>query len=252
MLKEERQQIILEKITKSSKVLSSELSIDLGVSEDTIRRDLRDLSDQGLIRKVHGGAILNESSYIPMKYDDRKEFASKEKQIIADKAVSLLKDEMVVFIDGGTTNLEITKRIPDGLKLTVITNCFPVASELVNKKEIQTYFLGGDVMPGAPITVGADTLSLLDEVNADLFFIGTRSISIAKGLTDIDRSEVLVKRKMAEKSTKVVSVALSEKLESVQSFRIISIEDLDILITEHNPENIVLKNYNELKNLTVI
>lgn len=187
-----------------------------------------------------------------MKYDDRKGFASKEKQIIADKAVSLLKDEMVIFIDGGTTNLEITKKIPAGMKLTVITNCFPVASELVNKKNIQTYFLGGDVLSGVPITVGADTLSFLDEVNADLFFIGTRSISIEKGLTDIDRSEVLVKRKMAEKSTKVVSVALTEKLESVQSFKIIPIEDLDVLITEHKPDNIVFENYNKLKNLTIV
>jgi|LGVF01.2.fsa_nt_gb DeoR/GlpR family transcriptional regulator of sugar metabolism len=252
MLKEERQKLILDKISQSSKVLSSELSKTLSVSEDTIRRDLRDLSDQGLIRKVHGGAILHESSYIPMKYDDRKGFASKEKQIIADKAVSLLKDEMVIFIDGGTTNLEITKKIPAGMKLTVITNCFPVASELVNKKNIQTYFLGGDVLSGVPITVGADTLSFLDEVNADLFFIGTRSISIEKGLTDIDRSEVLVKRKMAEKSTKVVSVALTEKLESVQSFKIIPIEDLDVLITEHKPDNIVFENYNKLKNLTIV
>lgn len=251
MLKEVRQKLILDKITKSSKVLSSELSKDLDVSEDTIRRDLRDLSDKGLIQKVHGGAILNDS-YIPMKYDDRGSFASTEKRIIAQKAVSLLKEGMVILIDGGTTNLEIIKQIPAGLRFTVITNCFPIASELVNNKDIQTYFLGGDVLSSVPITVGADTVSLLDEIRADIFFIGTRSISVDNGLTDIDRAEVLVKRKMAEKSSIVVSVALSEKLDSVQSFKIIPSEDLNILVTELNPTDSLFNGFRSLKNLIIM
>jgi len=252
MLKEERQGLILNQIKNSSRVLSSELSQNLNVSEDTIRRDLKELSSKGLIRKVHGGAVLLESSYIPMKYADRGTFASREKEIIAKKAVALLKDDMLVFIDGGTTNLEIAKSLPSDIKLTVITNCFPVAAELVNKENISTIFLGGEVPHGVPITVGADTLNYLSEINADVFFIGTRSISLERGLSDIDRSEVLVKRKMAERSSKVVSVATSDKLESVQSFSIISINDLDVLITELNPNNPILSNYKEKSSLIIL
>lgn len=253
MLKEERQDAIFEKIKRSSKVLSSELSVELNVSEDTIRRDLKELSNKGLIRKVHGGAVLfNSASYIPVKYDDRKTFAAREKEEIAHKAVDLLRDDMLIFIDGGTTNLEIARQLPTDIKLTVMTNCLPIASELITKKNIQTYFLGGEFLSGAPITVGTDTIDLLNEVNADIFFIGTRSLSVARGLTDIDRSEVLVKRKMAERSEKVVSVALSEKLESVQNFSIISIEQLNVLITELAPGHSALSKYRNIQSLQII
>jgi len=230
------------------------LSQSLGVSEDTIRRDLKDLSSQGLIRKVHGGAILNEmsTSYIPMKYDDRQISASAEKEIIAKKAVALIKDGMSIFIDGGTTNLEIVRHIPDNLNITIITNCLPIASELVDKHNIHSFFLGGEILKGVPVTVGTDTLNLLDEVNADIFFIGTRSINIKNGLTDIDRVEVLIKRKMAERSAKVVSVANSDKLNSVQSFNIIPISNLDILITELDPSDEILADYKQQSGLTIL
>lgn len=252
MLKEERQSIILEKIKYSSKALSSELSVELSVSEDTIRRDLKELSDRGLIRRVHGGAIRQDAgSYIPMNYDDRKTFAAEEKSLMAQKAISLLKDDMLVLMDGGTTNMEIARQIPLDIDITVMTNCLPVATELMSKPNVSTYLLGGELLSGVPVTVGPDTISLLDEVNADIFFIGTRSISIDRGLTDIDRTEVLVKRKMAERSRCVVSVALSSKLDSIQSFSIIPIDKLDVLITELDPEHQVLSAYQKVRSLTI-
>jgi Transcriptional regulators of sugar metabolism len=253
MLKEERQSIILGKIKSSSKVLSSELSIELNVSEDTIRRDLKELSNRGLIRKVHGGAIrFDATSYIPMNYEDRQAFAAAEKATIANKAVSLLKDDMLILIDGGTTNLEIARQIPLDIKISVMTNCLPVALELQKKRNVSTILLGGELLYDVPVTVGADTISMLNEVNADFFFIGTRSISVDCGLTDIDRAEVLVKRKMAERSMNVVSVALSEKLDSVQNFNIIPINHLGILITELDPSNSALDSYRRLNGLTII
>ncbi|MFV0553849.1 MAG: DeoR/GlpR family DNA-binding transcription regulator [Mangrovibacterium sp.] len=252
-MKEKRQSIILEKIKSSSKVYSSELSQEMNVSEDTIRRDLKELSKKGLIRKVHGGAILHDTStYIPLSYEARQNFAAGEKKIIAAKAVSLLKDDMLIFIDGGTTNLEITRQIPANLRLTVITNCFPIAGELLNKKNIHTFFLGGELLSNVPITVGTDTINLLNDINADIFFIGTRSLSVEKGLTDIDRAEVLVKRKMAEHSHKTVSVALSEKLGSIQNFNIIPISKLDMLITELDPNHPELDLYRNIDNLEIL
>ncbi len=252
-MKELRQKIIFDKIKKTSKVLSSELSQEMNVSEDTIRRDLKDLSNKGLIRKVHGGAVLFDSStYIPMNYEDRQTFAAEEKRTIALKAVSLLKDDMLIFIDGGTTNLEIVKQLPKNLNITVTTNCLPIANELLSKKNVQTFFLGGELLTNVPITVGTDTINLLNEMNADIFFIGTRSLSIEKGLTDIDRAEVLVKRKMAAHSARTVSVAISEKLDSVQNFSIIPIKNLDMLITELNPSHPKLETYRNLPNLEIL
>lgn len=253
MLKEERQSLILEIIKRSSKALSSELSYELEVSEDTIRRDLKELSNKGLIRKVHGGAILTgASTYIPMKYDDRKTFAASEKTTIAQKAVSLLKDDMLVLIDGGTTNLEIARLIPADLKLNVMTNCLPVATELVGKRNVHTYFIGGDLLTGIPVTVGIDAIQQLNDIFADLFFVGTRSLSIDKGLTDIDRAEVLIKRKMAERSNKTISVALSHKLDTAQNFSILPIQKLGGLITELSPNDPILMPYQKISGLKVL
>jgi DeoR/GlpR family transcriptional regulator of sugar metabolism len=252
ILKVERQQVILELIGKSSKVLSNDLSNELGVSEDTIRRDLKELSDKGLIRKVHGGAVLNDDSYIPMNYTQRINYASKEKKIIAEKAISLLEDEMTILIDGGTTNLEIAKRLPEHLNLKVYTNCLPIASELVNRKKTSTFIIGGEIMTDVPVTVGGDVMNFLNEIKADIYFMGTRSIDVKAGLSDIERSEVLVKRKMAESSDKVVSVATSDKIASEQNFKIIDVKGLDYFISELDPKDKTLNDFRKISTLKII
>lgn len=237
MLKEERQRFILDEIRKTSKVRSSDLSVMLSVSEDTIRRDLRELSDQGKIRKVHGGALSNDSNYIPLSYGDREGFAQQQKETIASKVLGLLKDDMVVIVDGGTTNLEIVRSLPSDIKLTIVTNCLPVAMAASEHRFADLFFLGGKVLSGAPVTVGNDVLNTLDEINADIFLVGTRSISVNRGITDIDRDEVLVKRKMMEVSENVVSPCISEKLGANQPFLVNPIGSVDTLVTELDPRD---------------
>lgn len=250
MLKEERQQYILNEIRKNNKVLSSELSISLNVSEDTIRRDLRELSDSGKIRRVHGGAVRNAnstdasedvSSYIPFSYEDREVYSKAKKEIIAEKAISLIKDDLVILIDGGTTNLEITKRLPKDLKATIITNCLPIASSLAPYRFLDVYFLGGKILPNALVTVGYSVINELSDIKADLCFMGTRSFDINRGITDIDREEVEVKGAMARSARRVVSVATSDKLMTAQPFLGVSINNITTLITELKPTADVLK-----------
>lgn len=238
MLKEERHNYILEVIRKYNRVLSSELSQTLNVSEDTIRRDLRELSDAGKIRRVHGGAISsnnlqtsNSNAYIPLSYKDREEYAHEDKASIALKAVKLIKDDDVIIIDGGTTNLEIVKHLPENLRATFITNSLPVASVLSDYQHIETFFLGGRVLPGVQVSVGIDVIRMLSEIRADICFMGTRSIHPVQGISDIDREEVYVKKAMAESSKSVVSAAISEKLHTIQPFVAIPISRVDTLIT---------------------
>lgn len=249
MLKEERQQYILDEIRKNNKVLSSELSISLNVSEDTIRRDLRELSDSGKIRRVHGGAVKNAnvdvssevSSYIPFSYEDREVYSKAKKEIIADKAISLIKDDLVILIDGGTTNLEIIKKLPADLKATIITNCLPIATNLAPYRFLDVYFLGGKLLPNALVTVGYSVINELADIKADLCFMGTRSIDVQRGITDIDREEVEVKGAMARASRKVISVAASDKLMSAQPFLGVKLHDVNTIITELNSTAEVLK-----------
>ncbi|MCG8476036.1 MAG: DeoR/GlpR family DNA-binding transcription regulator [Cytophagales bacterium] len=243
MLKKERQVIILKEISENQRVISSELSKQLGVSEDTIRRDLKELSDLGKINKVHGGAVLKGTSYLPFSLEDREEYAKKEKTAIAHKAIELIEEEQVVFMDGGTTNLIIARLLPHDLKATFVTNCLPVAYELSNFKNIRTIFLGGRIIGSAKVTVGLETSQLIKDIHADLFFLGTRSIHSVQGVSDINLEETNIKKLMVQKAERVVSVAISEKLGSIQPFRICKLDNVHTLITELDPEDATLEAY---------
>ncbi|NLR94169.1 MULTISPECIES: DeoR/GlpR family DNA-binding transcription regulator [Flammeovirga] len=257
MLKEERHQYILAEIRKNNKVLSSELSQRLNVSEDTVRRDLRELSDLGSIRRVHGGAVKHQneinleehsevSSYIPFSYEDREVYSKAKKEIIAEKAISMLNDDFVILIDGGTTNLELVKKLPKDFKGTIITNCLPIASSLVGHRFVDVYFLGGKILPNALVTVGYSVMNELKEIKADVCFLGTRSLDTSRGITDIDREEVEVKNAMSKAANKVVSVATSDKLNTAQPFLCVSVDKVNVLITELDTNEPILKPFKDL------
>src|SRR5687768_4561208 len=114
MLKEQRQDYILQKLMAEKKVSSTELSVDLAVSEDTIRRDLNELADKGLLKKVYGGAV---SKSLPLlNFTERSGKGREEKVMMAEKAIRLFKDGQFLLFDGGTTNLQIARQIPESLK----------------------------------------------------------------------------------------------------------------------------------------
>ncbi|MGI9542245.1 MAG: DeoR/GlpR family DNA-binding transcription regulator [Cyclobacteriaceae bacterium] len=236
MLKRERHNYILEEIRFSNKVISSELCQQLRVSEDTIRRDLKELSDNGKILKVHGGAMAT-SSYIPFSHRDREIHAHEEKVVIVKKALSLVQEDQVILMDGGTTNLEFVRLLPQELKATIFTNSLPVATQLADHPQVEIILLGGKIIKNAQVSVGFDVINVVKEVQADLCFVGTRSIHANKGLTDINREEVMVKRALMNASSKVVSLCISEKLDTIQSYHIHATSKVDLLITELDPSN---------------
>lgn len=119
MLKEERHKVIMKEINLHNKVLSVDLGILLNVSEDTIRRDLKELSDQDRIIKVHGGAI--SKSLVRPFVSNNNIYAHEEKKIIASKAVTLLQNNMTLFFEGGTTILELANQLPKNMNLTIFT-----------------------------------------------------------------------------------------------------------------------------------
>ena len=131
MLKEERQQYILNQINQNYRVYITTLSTELGVSDDTLRRDLIELDERGLLTKVHGGAVAK--SGIPIEFTDRMNTGIEEKQQIASKVIPLFRSGDVLLIDGGTSNLEVARRLPTDMELTVYTNSFPIRSIRPNR-----------------------------------------------------------------------------------------------------------------------
>ena len=242
MLKEERHKIILKEINLHNKVLSTDLKDQLVVSEDTIRRDLNELDELGLILKVHGGAMSRTFHY-PFNKQDQV-YALDAKQVIADKAISLFKDDMMILVEGGTTIMEIAKRIPNDLRATFLTVSPVIALTLAEHENIEVITIGGKLAKNANIHTGASVINELSNVKTDLCIIGTNGISIQGGLTDSDWEIVHVMKAMIRAAKKTAVVTIAEKFETIQKIKIADIEAIDYIITELSPESPVFLSYN--------
>lgn len=248
MLKKERQAFIIQQLNIHNKVLSADLSVQLKVSEDTVRRDLQELAEEGNLIKVHGGALSN-AFHFTLRNDQI--YSLPEKKQIAHKAASLITDGMFVLLSGGTTIRELVKDLPPNLNATFITMSVPIALELMNHPGSEVIFLGNKLLKSAQIAVGAEVIEKLGEIQADICFLGTNSIDVKMGITDLEWEVIEVKKAMIRASKKVVSLAISEKLDSIQRLKVCPLKDVDILITELNPDNEALAPYHE-KGLTVL
>ncbi len=247
MLKEERQAYIIRQINLHNKVLSSDLSLQLNVSEDTIRRDLNELAESGKILKVHGGA-LSKSFHYP--FQEHATYAKDAKTEIAKKVLNLIKDNMFLLASGGTTMIEFARLLPDSLNCTFFTISPLVALELAEKPNINVILLGGQLSKSANINVGSLTISQLADIKVDLCIQGANSISVENGLTDSDWEVVQVKKAMLKSAQKTAIVSIAEKLDSTQKLKVCELNAIDYLITELKPTDRLLSNYTN--HLTVI
>jgi DeoR/GlpR family transcriptional regulator of sugar metabolism len=248
MLKKERHAYIMHEIDIHNKVLSSDLSIQLIVSEDTIRRDLQELDEKGMLTKVHGGA-LSKSFHFTLQ--ENTVFSQSEKKIIAKKARDLIMDGMLVLLSGGTTIIELVKSLPPALNATFITVSIPTALELLDHPNVEVIFIGNKLLKNAQIAVGAEVIKRLGEIKCDLCFLGTNSIDAEHGITDLELEVIEVKRAMIRSAKKTVSLAISKKLNTVQRMVVCNIEEVDMLITELDPGDELLKPYHS-KGVTII
>lgn len=242
MLKKERQAFIFQQINIHNKVLSSDLSNQLNVSEDTIRRDLQELSDQGKIIKVHGGALSKSFQFTVVTENI---YSLPEKRIIANKAALLIKDGMFILLSGGSTIRELVKALPDNLNATFITMSIPTAMELLNHPNVEIIFIGNKLSKTSQIATGADVIEKLSQIKADICFLGTNSVDAIEGITDLEWDVIETKKAMIKSAQKVISLSISEKLNSVQRLNICKPEEIDILITELDPSSDLLKPYSK-------
>jgi len=231
MLKEERQQKILEILNVEHKVIASDLSKRLEVSEDTIRRDLKELDNKGLLKRVHSGALRIGPPVVD--FSIRKNISNEKKIKLAKKALDFIKNNMVLLIDGGTTNLHLVNQLPLSLNATVITNSPPIAMALGNHKDIEVIMIGGTLFKESMVNLGIDTVETLNSMRADLYIMGIYNIDPQIGISVPSLSEALVKRKMASISTETLAMVTSDKLNTVSNHIICPSSQLTYLITEN-------------------
>lgn len=247
MLKEERQNFIIKQINLHNKVLSSDLSVQLNVSEDTIRRDLNELAESGKVLKVYGGALSKSFQY-PLQ--ETETYAKDAKKEIARKALNLLQNGMVVLAGGGTTMIELARMIPSALKGTLFTVSPLIALEAAERSGMDVVLLGGQLSKNSHINTGSLVINQLSEIKVDLCLLGTNGLSLEEGITESDWEVVQVKKAMIKSAQKIAILSIAEKLGSVQKMKICGLNAIDYLITDLKPNDEALKPYAEM--LTVI
>ncbi|RBN49307.1 DeoR/GlpR family DNA-binding transcription regulator [Flavobacterium psychrolimnae] len=244
MLKAERHKYIMTKLIEDQKVITADLALDLDLSEDTIRRDLNDLDDKNLLKKVYGGAIQTVEK--PSDVFDIVITAEEEKRKIVSKALSLLHDGQVIIMSGGSTNLVFAKLIPSELKATIYTYSLPIAMQLSQHPNIDLIFIGGKMQKNAMVTIGMDVIQVLSKIKADICFIGASSINVKQGLTEVGYEVSIVKKAMIDSSDKVVSMFSSNKLNTKMPHIVCDINQLDTIVTDLDPEDASLEEYRKL------
>lgn len=240
MLRKERLQRILKEINVHNTVTSAELSEKLEVSEDTIRRDFQELAQKGAIVKVHGGAM---SKTFQDPFDEKtKVYALAAKQKIADKTIKLFKNEMTILVEGGTTVMEIAKKIPPNLRATFFSLSPQTAIALSQHENLKVMTLGGVLPRNGNLFTGAATVNELAGIEVDLCIIGVNGLT-TDGLTDSDWEVAQIIKAMIRSAKKTAVVTIAEKLDTRKKIKICDLDFIHYLITELPPRDHTLSAY---------
>ncbi|MET4141211.1 DeoR/GlpR family DNA-binding transcription regulator [Pedobacter sp. UYP1] len=230
MIKEKRFEHIISRLKNTGTVTYSQMSVDLSVSEDTIRRDIDYLDENGLLSKVRGGAISRDKN--PLSFQDRADFQSTEKEIIGMKVQPLLKAGMSIFMDGGTTVCAVAECLPTNASLRVITNNIALVPLLAQFRNIEVIVLGGNYNRDTQTNTGARTCDEAAEFVVDLYLMGTCAISKDFGITSAIREDGAVKKAMLKGSKMVVVLSNSKKVGTNEPFVVCGLQEINVLVTE--------------------
>jgi DeoR/GlpR family transcriptional regulator of sugar metabolism len=231
-LPDERQRLILERLSSDGRILAVEFAHEIGASEDTIRRDLRELSGAGLCRRVYGGALSLAPAGTPISA--RREQSVPRKDALGATAAALVRSRQTVVIDAGSTNEAIAQALPDDQGLTVVTNAPAIAMRLAERPGFDVILIGGRLDSRSGAVLGARALRDVDRLRADLFFVGGCALSARHGLTAFDAEEAEFKRVVAASSAIVVAAITNEKLETAAPFPVIETAGISDLVVEHD------------------
>ncbi|WP_329047328.1 DeoR/GlpR family DNA-binding transcription regulator [Amycolatopsis sp. NBC_01488] len=230
MLVGERRDLLLARLAAEGKVLAKDVAAELGVSEDSIRRDLRDLAAAGLCQRVYGGAL--PVSPAVADYASRTAIAVDGKDRVAQVAASLVRPGSTVILDGGTTTLAVAKALPGDLEATVVTHSPTVAVALLDHANVEVFLLGGRLFRHSAVTCGAAAAEAAQAISADVFLLGVTGVHPDAGLTTGDAEEAAMKRTLARRAADTYVLASAEKLGAASRFTVLPLADVAGVITD--------------------
>ncbi len=247
MLKKERQEFILHQLNLHNKILCADLSNKMGVSDDTIRRDLQELALEDKLIKVHGGAL---SKSFHTAFDRKMVYNLEDKHIIAQKTAALVQSGMYILTSGGTSILEFAKSLDSNLNATFFTCSLNAAIEFAHHPSIEVVMIGDKVSKDSMLTTGPSAVQTIESIQADLCILGINSLDTQFGLSENDWEVVQIKKAMIKASKKTICIGISEKLNSQQKIKVANLDEIDILITELDPNHPTLLPFKH-KGLTI-
>jgi DeoR/GlpR family transcriptional regulator of sugar metabolism len=234
---DKRRQAILDELAQQQAVRVTELSLTFGVSEVSVRRDLSYLEREGLLRRIHGGAVPASHARPPVVQSRAATSAhAAEKASIGRAAAELVRPGERLLLDSGTTVLEVARHLPPDLResgnLTVITGSLPIVRELGPCKGIHLILLGGVYLPQYEVVVGPQTVAQLKELHADRLFLGADGLTFARGVTTANVLEAEVDGAAIAAASQVIVVADSSKIGLIGLTPIMPLKDVKKLITD--------------------
>ena len=230
LLPEERQRLILERLARDGRVVARELAQQFSTSEDTIRRDLRELAAAGRCRRVYGGALpLSPAS---SSLAARVALMPARKQALGEALARLLPERQTLFVDAGSTNLAALRALPEGLRLTIVTNAPALAAEVAGRLSLQVILIGGLVDPRSGSAFGARALRDIAELRPDVYLLGACALDAAAGIAAFGCDEAEFKRALVAQSRRVICAATNDKLGTSAPFGVAPLRALSDLVIE--------------------
>ncbi|MBY0010462.1 DeoR/GlpR transcriptional regulator [Paenibacillus typhae] len=232
MFEEERKRSIVQFVEQRTRASVQELSLQLGVSESTIRRDLKELEEARLLKRTHGGAVSLQSVNFEAAFPDKADRLLDEKQRIAAKAVQMIQEGDAILLDGGTTTLQIARALKSFSNLKVITNSIMALNELKDCRNIEVSITGGMLRPDTMAFVGPMTERSLEMVRVDKAFLGTNGLDLQEGITTPNMLEAATKRKMIAVAKQSILLADHSKIGQVSFCKVADLNEIDHCILD--------------------
>jgi DeoR/GlpR family transcriptional regulator of sugar metabolism len=228
MLTEERRQRLLATLARDGRIVAKTASAELALSEDTIRRDLRELAREGLLQRVHGGALPASAAVRDLKA--RRDILPADKAAIGRAAAAMIRPGQVVFVDGGTTALRLVTALDRRLAATIVTHSPLVAAALADH-DAEVIVIGGRLFRHSMVSVGAAAVEAIGRIRADAYFMGVTGVHPEIGLSTGDAEEAYVKRALMAAAAETIVMASPEKLGAASPYVVAPLAEASTLIT---------------------
>ncbi|MBR7132130.1 MAG: DeoR/GlpR transcriptional regulator [Clostridia bacterium] len=236
MLAIERRNAILSKLSVEGKVVVSDLSREFSVTEETIRRDLEKLEQDGLARKTYGGAVKNENFNIDLPFHIRNQTNVESKRKIAALISDMIKDGDCIMLDSSTTALCVIKNILDRKKITLITNSIEILIELCNKPDWMIISTGGVLKEGGLSLLGYQAERMVAGYNVDIAICSCKGLDREKGVTDSNERDSEIKKAFFASAKRKVLAVDSSKFDKTSFVKVCDINEVDVIVTDNAPD----------------